>query len=42
MTIHLLFVTVTFKRNMKTKEEMNDDKRVRNLMEKVQNRQLML
>ncbi|MBS2969781.1 YrzI family small protein [Metabacillus sp. KIGAM252] len=42
MTIHLLFVTVTFKRNIKTKDELNDEKRVRNLMEKVKNRQLML
>ncbi|AZB43705.1 YrzI family small protein [Bacillus sp. FJAT-42376] len=42
MTIHLLFVSVTFKRHSKTKDEMNDDTRVKNLMEEIKHRQLML
>ncbi|MTH52509.1 YrzI family small protein [Bacillus mangrovi] len=42
MTIHLLFVTVTFKRNHKTKAEANYDHQVKNLMDDLKNRHLML
>ncbi|MGD7009820.1 YrzI family small protein [Metabacillus sp. 84] len=42
MTIHLLFLNITFHRNVRTREKTNYDQQVKSIMESVKNRQLML